>query len=116
MRCNLLLLLNALLLTACTVVPTRPAPSSYGCMLAARAQVPQDVGDKQQHCVASALIAQQCSVSEAYFAGVGKELRDLFGSGDAEWADWQADRAGVRCARSYANVQDIGTCCAAQGF
>ncbi len=31
---------------------------------------------------------------------LSKELKDLFGGGDAEWGDWRADRVGIACARS----------------
>jgi hypothetical protein len=106
-----LALLGALLLSACTTAPTRPASSSYGCMQAVRAQVPDDLDDKQQHCLASALIARQCSVTEAYLAGMGKELRDLFGAGDADWADWQADRIGIACAKQGEDAATLVACC-----
>jgi len=38
-------------------------------------------------------------------------MRDAFGSGDADWSDWQATRAGVRCAASAAKVASIVACC-----
>ena len=85
-------------------------------MQAVRAQLPTDDTDKRLHCLVSAQIARQCSVSEAYLAGIGKELRDLFGRGDAEWADWQADRAGVSCGRMQGSDVDIHACCAAKGY
>jgi hypothetical protein len=93
----------------------RPADSMLGCMQAVRAQLPENPADKRLHCLVSAQIARQCSVSEAYLAGMGKELRDLFGAGDAEWADWRADRAGVRCGRS-SDEAVIEACCARQGY
>jgi hypothetical protein len=104
------------LLMACSSVQPRPAHSSYGCMQAVRAQLPTDDNDKRLHCLATAQITRQCSVSEAYLAGMGKELSDLFGSGDAEWADWQADRAGVNCGRAQNSMEDIQACCAAKGY
>ncbi|MGC3981727.1 MAG: hypothetical protein QM808_10730 [Steroidobacteraceae bacterium] len=107
-----LLLITVLSITACTSLQPRPAASSYACMKAVRDQQPADLPDKRLHCVASAQIARQCSVSEAYLAGIGKELRDLFGSGDPEWADWQADRAGVACR----NEDGIAACCERRGF
>jgi hypothetical protein len=112
---NLALLLLCCL-TACSSVQPRPATSSYGCMQAVRAQLPASDSDKRQHCLVSAYIAQQCSVTEAYLAGIGKELRDLFGHGDAEWADWQADRAGVSCGRMQSDAAALQACCAARGY
>jgi hypothetical protein len=84
-------------------------------MQAVRTQLPARDYDKRLHCLASAQIAQQCSVIEAYIAGIGKEVSDMFGSGDPEWADWQADRAGVSC-RSREGIAAIEACCSAKGY
>jgi hypothetical protein len=85
-------------------------------MQAVRAQLPVTDNDKHLHCLVSAQITQQCSVIEAYLAGMGKELSDLFGRGDAEWADWRADRAGVSCGRSEEGAVAIDACCAKRGY
>ena len=104
------------MLTACGAVPhrpSRPEPSSYGCMAAVlRQKLPANLPDKQAHCLASGLIARYCSPPEAYLAGIGKELRDLFGGGDAEWGDWRADRVGVGCARRSEDDDSLAACCA----
>jgi hypothetical protein len=53
------------LLSACTSL--QPACGfNLGCMQAVRAQLSDDRADKRLHCLASAQIARQCSVSEAY--------------------------------------------------
>jgi len=112
-----LLLVLCLLLAACSTSPTRPAKSSYGCMVAVRDSLPAGLPDKRAHCLASALIAQQCSLFEAYLAGAGKEIRDMFSANDsAEWADWKADRVGIACAKQHHGVEDIGACCAEHGW
>ncbi|HEX2493375.1 MAG TPA: hypothetical protein VHK24_06330 [Steroidobacter sp.] len=67
--------------------------------------------DEQAHCMAAALIARRCSVSEAALASVSKEIRDAFGSGDAEWRDLRADRRGIRCAQAGAADQQLSACC-----
>jgi hypothetical protein len=85
-------------------------------MQAVRAQMPANDNDKRLHCLVSAGIAQQCSVTEAYLAGIGKEISDLFGRGDPEWADWQADRAGISCGRSEAGDAAVEACCLAKGY
>ena len=85
-------------------------------MQVVRAQLPARNYDKRLHCLASAQIAQQCSVLEAYMAGIGKEVSDMFGNGDPEWADWQADRVGVSCGRKQQGVENIEACCMAQGY
>jgi hypothetical protein len=113
---SLPIFLLMVLLSACTSLQPRPAASMLGCMQAARAQLPDDGADKRLHCLASAQIARQCSVTEAYLAAMGKEVRDLFGAGDAEWADWRADRVGVYCGRSSEDVTAVEACCAKRGY
>jgi hypothetical protein len=107
-------------LTACASIANRPprlAQSSYGCMQAVlREKLPADLPDKRTHCLAGGLISRDCSFTEAYLAGAGKEVRDLLGKGDAEWRDWQADRAGIACAREGADDASLGQCCAERGY
>ncbi|MFO1464921.1 MAG: hypothetical protein U1F35_00520 [Steroidobacteraceae bacterium] len=76
-----------------------------------RAELPRGLRDKQAHCLAAGLIARHCSVTEAYLAGAGKEIADLFGHGDAQWSDWKADRAGIACARRAQDDGALGRCC-----
>ncbi len=107
-------------LTACASVANRPAraaQSSYGCMEAVvREKLPKDLPDKRAHCLAGGLISRYCSITEAYLAGAGKEMRDLLGHGDVEWKDWQADRAGIECARQVADDAALGECCGERGY
>lgn len=110
-----ILLVTCMGLGACTSMQPRPAVSSLGCIQAVRAQLPSDLSDKRLHCLASARIARQCSVGEAYLAGMGKELRDVFGAGDADWQDWFADRAGVQC-RKVSDPAELDACCAGLGY
>lgn len=109
------LLVPPLMLCACGTVPQRPerlSESSYGCMMAVlREKLPANLSGDSAHCVASGLIARYCSVTEAYLAGAGKELRDLFGRGDAQWQDWRADRAGIACARTAKAEDELVQCC-----
>jgi hypothetical protein len=98
-------------LSACSSVVPRAASSSYGCMVAVRDRVPPTLPDKRAHCLASGLIARHCSVGEAYMAGAGKEIRDLFGHGDAQWADWEADRRGIGCALRSISDEQVAECC-----
>jgi hypothetical protein len=99
-------------LSACSTLSGEPraATSTLGCAQTVLAsKVPAAKNDKYLHCMSAGMIARYCSVSEAYLASVGKEVKDLFTpGGDAEWADLRADREGVRCARSG----DPGACCA----
>lgn len=102
----------AMLCAGCAPVATRPEPSTLGCATAiVRERIPAGLVDKQQHCLAAGLIARHCSRTEAWLAAAGKEIRDLLGPGDAEWADWRADREGLRCAASGATDAQIMACC-----
>ena len=105
----------ALSCTACAPLPQkeqRPAQSSLGCMRTAiKDRLPPDLPDSQTHCIAAALIARYCSVTEATLASVGKELQDLLGPGDAEWRDLGSDRRGIDCARASASDEDLLACC-----
>ena len=74
-------------------------------------RIPAGLPDDQLHCVAAATIARYCSVTEATLASVGKELKDLLGSGDAEWRDLQSDRRGIECARTASSDQAVVDCC-----
>jgi len=110
-------LLAMLALAACASTAPRLAASTYGCMQAVvREKLPADLPDKRAHCIASGFIARYCSASEAYLAGAATELRDLLGPGNAEWADWQADRAGIACARGAADDSSIASCCTQGGY
>lgn len=95
----------------CAAVPDRPARSTLGCARAVVARVPDGLTDKATHCMAAAMISRYCSRTEAALASIGKEVQDLFGRGDAEWADLRADRAGLRCAASASNDAGLGDCC-----
>jgi hypothetical protein len=75
-------------------------------------KVPAGLSDKRTHCIAAGLIARYCSVTEAYLASVGKEVKDLFTpGGDAQWADLRADGTGVRCARASRDDAELVVCC-----
>jgi hypothetical protein len=108
--------LVAILATAaCAPLPQREpraAHSSLECMHAAmQDRLPAGLPDSQLHCIATGLIARYCSVTEASLAGIGKELKDLLGPGDAEWRDLVSDRHGIECARTASTNDDLLQCC-----
>jgi hypothetical protein len=108
-------------LTACASIanrPPRPAQSSYGCMESViKEKLPTNLPDKRAHCIAGGLISRYCSITEAYLAGAGKEVRDLLSRGEsAEWKDWQADRVGIECARETQDDAAVARCCAERGY
>jgi hypothetical protein len=108
-------------LTACASMANRPpraAHSSYGCMEAViKEKLPANLPDKRAHCLAGGLISRYCSITEAYLAGAGKEMRDLLSKGDtAEWKDWTADRVGIECARESTDDAAMAQCCTDHGY
>ena len=117
-KLSLLAIVSSLPIVAgCASTAPRPAKSSYGCMQSVVTnKLPSGIPDSRAHCMASGLIARYCSRSEAYMAGIGKELRDLLGPGDAELRDLRADRAGIACSRKAKDDADIASCCSASGY
>jgi hypothetical protein len=107
-------------LTACAGIANRPpraARSGYECMQAVlKEKLPPDLPDKRAHCLAGGLISRYCSITEAYLAAAGKEVRDLLSQGDAQWQDWRADRAGIGCARGSQDDAAVAACCAERGY
>lgn len=79
-------------------------------------KLPRDLPDKRAHCLAGGLIARYCSITEAYLAGAGKEVRDLLSRGDAQWRDWRADGAGIGCAKEVQDDEAVAACCAERGY
>jgi hypothetical protein len=103
--------LLALCAAGCSSAPERPAASFRGCAEAVVAALPAGLTDAEQHCLASAGIAQRCSRFEAWAAGWGKEIRDALGEGDASIADLAADRRGRRCAAPRRGAEELLACC-----
>jgi hypothetical protein len=106
------LVLTCLMLGACATAANRPEVSTLGCVQSVLMRhVPAGLNDKQAHCLAAGLISRYCSRTEANMAAAGKEIADLFDAGDAEWADWRADRAGIRCAKAAISDEAVSECC-----
>lgn len=103
--------LLAVALANCASRAPRPETPSLECMQAAISRMPESTDDSFRHCLATGLITRYCSASEAVIAGVGKELRDLFGRGDASLADLRADRRGLSCARQAEDDAGLLRCC-----
>jgi hypothetical protein len=105
------------LLGACAAAPgvQRLSSSSLGCMRAVvREKLPQNLPDKQAHCLAAGLIARYCSRPEAYIAGYGKEFTDIFDGGDPEIGDIKADLMGIDCAAVSITTDALPGCCASE--
>lgn len=103
------------MLQGCTPLATkegRAAKSTLGYMRQAFAAYDlESRPDDEAHCIAAGSIARRCSVTEARMASYGKEFRDLFAHGDAEWRDIESDRLGIECARSATDEASFIDCC-----
>lgn len=103
------------MLQGCVALATqegRAAKSTLGCMRQAFAGYDLKARpDDEAHCIAAGSIARRCSVTEARIASYGKEFRDLFSRGDAQWRDIESDRRGIECARSATDEAAFLACC-----
>lgn len=106
-----LLIVLALASAGCAGNPDRPADSSLECVRAVVAALPPGLSDPEKHCLASAGIADRCSLFEAWLAGWGKELRDAFDGGDPSFDDLAHDRRGRHCAREGDDPDGWRQCC-----
>ncbi|HAZ12446.1 MAG: hypothetical protein A2X86_16900 [Bdellovibrionales bacterium GWA2_49_15] len=60
-----------------------------------RKQVLQLPNDKTKHCALSCFLTWRCGPLDAWELGALKEVWDLFGPGQAEWSDLEADGRGI---------------------
>ena len=108
------MILASLLAAGCAPLATqesRAGKSSLTCMRSALAgRSFEGMHDAEVHCIATGLVALRCSVTESWLAGLGKEMRDLFGPGDAALNDLRADGRGVHCARTTGK-DGLDACC-----
>lgn len=56
--------------------------------------------DKFKHCGVSCLLTLRCPSVDVLQIGIFKELADVFGPGNAEWDDLEADYKGVKLVTS----------------
>mgnify|MGYP003640430315 CR=1 FL=1 len=83
-----------------TSFSTQAASSAAMCSLLYSGRLKQQVelpgvSDKWKHCALSCLLARRCGAEDSFLLGIIKELADVVGPGNAEWADLQADLNGV---------------------
>jgi hypothetical protein len=63
--------------------------------------------DKWKHCALSCMLARRCGAEDSFLIGIIKELADLVGPGNAEWADLRADADGVTLWRIGLGKSDL---------
>ena len=56
--------------------------------------------DKAKHCAVSCILNLDCSATEVYLFGLGKELADLLGAGEPDENDIKANRIGIDASES----------------
>ncbi len=56
---------------------------------------PDGADDKLKHCALSCMLSIHCPTPEVAVVGITKEIVDIFGPGNAEYADLQADYKGI---------------------
>lgn len=62
--------------------------------------------DKFKHCYVSCYLARRCPSLDVMELGIIKELVDIVGPGNAEFADLQADRDGVKLGDQLRGAND----------
>ncbi len=62
--------------------------------------------DKFKHCSVSCLLARRCPGFDVFELGVIKELVDIVGPGNAEFADLRADHIGVKLGEKLRSAGD----------
>ncbi len=57
------------------------------------------IKDKTMHCALSCDLSNKCTSGVSAVLGIAKEVYDVFGQGNAEWADLAADFNGIRLSK-----------------
>jgi len=81
----------------CTIGHLPPIACAYIAGEALKPAVEKIPGawDKFKHCTLSCQIGLVCPPVDTLLLGLGKEIVDVFGPGNAEWADLKADHYGT---------------------
>lgn len=69
--------------------------------------------DKYKHCTISCIVGIECGVTPTAVLGIAKELYDLLGAGNPEWADLLANIRGLRVGQRVGiqNFEDCKNAC-----
>ena len=77
--------------------PFRPITCALSVGRKLQSSFAPNTDDKFKHCSVSCRILGECGLVGAAAAGIGKELQDAVGPGDADIADFVADFEGILC-------------------
>ena len=102
------------------VTPSAVAGCAFGVAKALQSAFP-GTSDKYKHCMISGLMVTTCgpafgatgsAIGASAFIGIAKEIKDLFGPGNAELADLVADYRGIKCGiKALGGSQTVDSCC-----
>ncbi|KAA0256407.1 MAG: RHS repeat protein [Acidobacteria bacterium] len=103
------------------MTPGRVAACAYAVAQTLQYSFPPGTSDKYKHCAISGLMVTICgpalnaggtAVGVAAFLGIAKEVKDLLGPGNAEFADLLADYRGLKCGlESLRGSRPVDVCC-----
>lgn len=88
-----------------SMVHAKPSPDKFICSLKHSKAViavasEHSTFDKNRHCSVSCMLSLRCNTNEVLLVGILKEFKDVFGPGNAERADFIADKYGINLVRT----------------
>lgn len=104
------LILLSLVVTLSTMASAHAKPAVLCSLLQIKRVIPiaekHSKNDKNRHCTVSCMLTLKCPAEEVLTVGFLKELKDLFGPGEADIKDIEADALGVGLAATWAARSD----------
>ncbi|OUR96686.1 hypothetical protein A9Q84_10105 [Halobacteriovorax marinus] len=73
--------------------------------------VPDSEYDKVKHCAYSCILRKKCGYIESWAVGIGKEIADLIGDGNAEMDDLRADAIGIKLGKRVRHIKQCLPAC-----
>lgn len=113
--------MKILLLTFFLMTLVLPAHAAKKKLICSRADIDKAIkvatshsqNDKNRHCSVSCLLTLKCNSNYVLGLGIAKEIKDATGKGNAEWADFEADRMGIALVlskRALSNRECLSQC------
>ena len=112
MKTLLVIILGTLITSQASAAPALLCSLYYSKPVIATAKA-HSQNDKNRHCTVSCMLALKCNDNEVMMIGLLKEFKDVFGPGDADSEDIEADALGISLAAKGAarnNQQCLKQC------
>lgn len=108
MRTLISIILGSLISFSASAAPAAPAMlcSLYHSKRVIALAKAHSKNDKNRHCSVSCMLALKCNDNEVMMIGLLKEFQDVFGPGDADSEDIEADALGISLAARGAAKTD----------